>query len=118
MAVTIQASPFVSSFNGTLPWTQASYSVTLGASSAKTVTVPGDNSKKYRANFEFNVTSNIFVGYNITAAVPSSGTAVSTPNQEFIPKEARYVVGGDVLSFITPDTAAYFSVSFIAIPNN
>lgn len=117
MAVTIQASPFVSSFNGTVPVSQAAAQVAMGAGVAETYTVPGDRNKKYTAIFGYNGSSNVFVGFNTTAAVPGAGTVTTLTQVELCP-EKRYVIGGDVLSFITPDTTAYASVSLLAIPNN
>lgn len=117
MAVTIQATPFVSSFNETTPVSQAAAQVSLGVGVAETWTVPGDGNKKYSAIFGYNGSSNIFVGFNTTAAVPSAGTVTTLTRVELCP-DKRYVIGGDVLTFITPDTTAYMSVSLLAIPNN
>ncbi len=118
MTVTVQATPFVSSFEAK-PFSRAGAHLSIAASTAKSYTVPGEVNRKYRAEFNCASVSNIFVGYNETATIPSSGTVDTTGQIEALrPGMARYVFGGDVLSFITPDTTAYPSVSLLAIPNN
>lgn len=116
MAVTLQATPFVSSFNKTTPVSQVAAQVAMGAGVAETWTVPGDANKNYTAVFGYNGASNVFVGFNTTAAVPGAGTVTTLTQVELCP-DKRYVIGGDVLTFITPDTTAYLSVSLLAIPN-
>ncbi len=50
------------------------------------------------------------VDKNSTPTIPASGTVGTQQYNEFRPKK-RYVQGGDVLNFITPDTNAYIGVS-------
>lgn len=119
MAVTVQATPYVSSFDETKPFSQAAGQICIASGTAKSYTVPGASNKKYRAEFNCPSTANIFIGYNVTPTVPSSGTVNTSSQEEFVRSGmARYVFGGDVLSFITPDTTQYLSVSLLAIPNS
>jgi len=78
-------------------------------------TVPGNALNNLQAIFSYASNSNVFVGYNVTAAIPADGAISSTGRIEFKPIK-RLVVGGDVLHFITPDTKAYVGVSFRALP--
>ena len=90
--------------------------ITLTASTEVTYTVPGTDIDNLQALFSYASNSNVFVGYNATAAVPSpNNTVVSTGRVEFKPMK-RFVKGGDVLHFITPDATAYVGVSFRALP--
>lgn len=75
-----------------------------------TYTVPGTSTTKYQAYFEYSSNSNIFVSLNAAPVIPLLGTVGVQPYNEFKPKK-RYVSGGDVIHFITPDTNAYMGIS-------
>lgn len=109
------AIPYVSSYDVTTPFSDVCEQFSLTANNVQTYTIPGTASNKYSADFGYNATANIFVGKNVTAATPASGTKTSTPYLEFRP-EKHYVSGGDVLSFVSPDTTAYCGVSLRGIP--
>jgi hypothetical protein len=67
--------------------------------------------QQYQAYFSYTSASNVFVRLNGTPAVPASGTSGTEQYNEFRPVK-RYVRGGDVLHFITPDVGgAYAGVS-------
>ena len=104
-----------SNYEGTLNFSDMTPHLSLIAGSELTYTVPGTSINKYQAVFSYQSNSAVFVGYNVTAAVPSADTIVATNGIEFKP-EKRLVKGGDVLHFITPDATAYMGVSFRAIP--
>ena len=104
------AIPYVSSYDTTIPFSDVCEQFTLATNTVLTYTIPGTSLQKFQVLFGYNATSNVFVGKNATPAVPSSGSQSSTPYVEMRPKK-RYVVGGDVLSFITPDAVAYVGVS-------
>jgi|SRR5665213_3059697 len=89
-------------------------SLTVG-SGVQTVTVPA-SPYNLQAVFEYASNSNVFVGCNATPTVPTSGSVNSQHYTEFKPHK-RFVKAGDILSFITPDAAAFASVSFRALPS-
>lgn len=107
---------YTSSFDITRPFSDTCAQFSTAADTVLTYTVPGNGAQKFSILFEYASDSNIFVGYNVTPTVPTSGSASQQPNVEYKP-EARYAIGGDVLSFITPDTTAWFGLSIRFIPN-
>jgi hypothetical protein len=107
---------FNSSYDDTNPFTDISPSVALAANTPLSYTVPGDNTQRYRADFRYNATSNVFVANNSTAASPGAGTVSASSRSSYKPAR-RYVQGGDVLSFVTPDTTAIFGFDLLLLPN-
>ena len=93
------------------PFATDNWQTTLAAGVAQTVTVPS-NFANWIAVFSYEPGSDVFVANNVAAVAPTSSFALVA--SQFNPA-ARFVKGGDVLSFITPDTTAYVSVSFYAI---
>ena len=110
------AVPFHQSFGGATNFSDTCVQFALAATTAQNYTLPGDKTQKYRLKFSYISTSNIWVGYNVTAAVPGAGTHTTTSALEFRPK-IRYAQGGDVISLITPDTTAQVGLSLLGIPN-
>lgn len=109
---------YTSSFDKTIAFTEVSYPFHLTASTETTITLPGTQVNKYVLTFSTASDSNVFVGYNETAAVPGANTAAQDARVEHMtPGMQRYAFGGNVISLITPDTVAYGSVSARAIPN-
>lgn len=94
----------------TMPFSDTAVQLSLAANTPQTFTIPGTPETFYQAYFEYNCTANIFVCNNGTAAAPGGGAKTTQPYNEFKPKK-RYVRGGDVLSFVTPDPVAYMGVS-------
>lgn len=94
----------------TMPFSDTAVQVNCGSNVEQTFTVPGTAEQQFQAYFEYNANSNVFVRKNATPTIPSSGSVGTQPYSEFKPKK-RYVRGGDVLHFITPDTNAYIGVS-------
>lgn len=75
-------------------------------------TVPGIASR-YKAVFHFSFGASVWVADNATAAV--AGSTFASGTSELNPV-CREVVAGDVLSFVTADTAgAYVNVVFYAV---
>lgn len=74
-------------------------------------TVPGDK-PNWIAIFSFDPGLRVFVALNTTATIPTSSfiSDVSELNPT-----AWYVQNGDVLNFITPDTAAYVTVKLYTL---
>lgn len=94
----------------TMPFSDTAIQVACGANVEQTYTVPGSATQQYQAYFEYISTSNVFICKNGTPVIPAGGTVGTQPYNEFRPKK-RYVKGGDVLHFITPDASAYIGVS-------
>jgi len=94
----------------TMPFSDTAFQINCGSSAEQTATVPGPVTAQYQAYFEYTQGSNVFICLNGTPVVPASGTVGVQQYNEFRPKK-RYVRGGDVIHFITPDTVAYIGVS-------
>lgn len=104
-------------FDHAKPFSDTCFQVNLVANVSQDYTVPGTSSHKYRAIFSFNYNSNVYVGLNTTPTSPGAGLNTSTANLEFRPSEPKFVKGGDVLSFISPDaTGAYAGISLLLLP--
>ena len=99
-----------SNYNETMPFSDTAVQVNCGSNVEQTFTVPGTTTQQYQAFFAYTENSNVFVCKNSTPVIPSIGTVGSQQYSEFRP-EKRYVRGGDVLHFITPDANAYIGVS-------
>ncbi len=111
-----------SNFERTFPFSDFTVQLALAANTALTYTVPGDSSNQYRCEFSFAYNANIWVGYNTTAVVPAPGAVTTVTNQslELNPGkfgEARYVRGGDVLSFISDSLVSNAGLSLLKLPN-
>jgi hypothetical protein len=102
-------------FIETMPFSDVCAQVNCAASTEETFTVPGSATIQYQAYFEYASDSNVFIRLNGTPAIPASGTVGTEQYNEFKPIK-RYVKGGDVLHFITPDTNAYIGVSLRQLP--
>lgn len=102
-------------FNGTIPFSDVAIPISLLAAGELTYTVPGTATTKYQALFSYTSTANVFVRLNGAAATPAPGTALTVQYQEFRP-DKRYVQGGDVLHFITPDAAQYVGLTLRQLP--
>lgn len=94
----------------TMPFSDTAVQVNCGSNVEQTFTVPGTPEQQFQAYFEYNQSSNVYVCKNATPVIPSSGSVGTQQYNEFRPKK-RYVRGGDVLHFITPDANAYIGVS-------
>ncbi len=98
-----------------MPFSDITPTVALAANTPLSYTVPGTSTDIYRVEFHYNYTANVYVANNSTAAVPSAGTISTSSVSSYRPK-VRFVKGGDVLSFVTPDTTATFGFDLLAIP--
>ena len=99
-----------SNYNETMPFSDTSTQVACAANVSETFTIPGTAINQYQAFFGYTSSSNVFVCLNSTPTIPAGGTVGTQAYNEFRP-EKRYVKGGDVLHFITPDASAYIGVS-------
>ncbi len=95
----------------TMPFSDTCWQVSAATDTSQSITVPGSATMQYQAYFEYASNSNVFVRLNSAPTVPVSGASGTEAYSEFRPVK-RYVKGGDVLHFITPDVAgAYVGVS-------
>ena len=94
----------------TMPFSDTVAQVNCAANTERTFTVPGAATNQYQSYFEYASNSNVFVCLNSTPVIPSSGSVGTQQYNEFKPIK-RYVRGGDVIHFITPDATAYIGVS-------
>lgn len=109
---------YTSSFNNTLGFSDADEQLHLTTGTVTSFTVPGTSTDMVILTFGCSSNSNIFVGYNETPAIPADDTATAFARVEFVtPDMQRYAIGGDVMSFITPDADAYLGVSIRSIPS-
>jgi hypothetical protein len=95
----------------TMAFSDTCSQVSVETGTPQSVTVPGVNGMVYQAYFEYTEQANVYVGLNVVPTVPTAGSVGSQAFVEFKPIK-RYVRGGDVLHFNTPDTNAYFGISF------
>ncbi len=111
----VASTNYGSNFSNTLPFPLQALQLVLAASTAISWTVPGNATQKYRAKFSCSSTAEIWVRWDGTAAIPTSNTVVNNGYQELVPlNEARYVNGGDTLSFISAGTPS-LSVSLLQV---
>ena len=109
---------YSSSFDLTRPFSDTDFQIHLTANTLVTVTIPGTSSQKFTILFGTSSNTNLFVGYNVAATIRAANTATNTQGIEFIcPDDARYVIGGDTISLISPDANAYVGISIRSIPN-
>jgi hypothetical protein len=104
-------SQYNSNYIETMPFSDTCAQVGVALGTPQAVTVPGASNISYQAYFEYNLSSNVYVGLNVVPTAPVGGAVETQAFVEFKPKK-RYVRGGDVLHFTTPDANAYFGVSF------
>ncbi len=99
-----------SNYDETIPFSDVCEQFNLTANNAQSFTVPGSATNQYQAYFGYGSSiSNVFVCLNSSPVIPSANTKGSQQYNELRP-EKRYVSGGDVIYFITPDATAYASV--------
>lgn len=99
------ATPYNMNFCECFPFSDTGMDTILAASTAISWTVPGTSKEIYRATFGCSSNAEIWAKINGTAVIPVSNTITATYNQEFVvPGMARYLKGGDTLSFISAST--------------
>ncbi len=102
-------------FEGTIPFSDVAVQIGLTAGVEQTYTVPGGPTIKYQALFSYTSTSNVFVRLNGAITVPPGATVGTEQYNEFRP-EKRYVQGGDVVHFKTPDATQYVGLTLRQLP--
>ena len=99
-----------SNYEGTMPFSDTVAQVACTVNAEQTFTVPGTIEQQFQALFTYASNSNVYVRLNDTPTVPAAGSVSTQPYSEFKPYK-KYVRGGDVLHFITPDTTAYIGLT-------
>lgn len=110
------ASVYYNNYVDTTNFSDVTPRMALRAGAPLSYTVPGTSAQSYQAIFSFTADANVFVGYNTTATVPVQDEVTTGGSLEFRPIK-RFVKGGDVLSFVTPDPIAYIGFSLRSLPN-
>jgi hypothetical protein len=109
---------YTSSFDKTIGYTDVEAQMSLTVGVAIAYTLPGTEDQKFVLTFGTSSNANIFMGYNVTPAVPAANTLTQVARVEFItPDCQRYARGGDVITVITPDATAYLGISVRSITN-
>ena len=107
-----------SNYDLTIPFSDVVVQFALAANDEQTYTIPGTATQQYSVRFTYTQDSNVFVCKNATPTVPDGGDMGTQQYNEFRPGcdgSQRYVKGGDVLHFITPDTTAYVGIRLMAV---
>lgn len=105
------AIPYNSNYDETLAFSDVCAQFALTVNEVQSWTIPGTDIVKYSARFEYNDFANIFICKNASPVIPANGAMGTQQYNEFRPEPQRYVQGGDVLYFVTPDALAYLGVS-------
>ena len=109
---------YVTSYGGTIPFTEVCAQTQLSVNNVQTYTVPGTNADGYIATFRIRSDVDVYVGYNATPTLPSANSVTTQSSVELInPGNQYYVRGATVLSFLTPEATAYVTVSLRAYSN-
>ncbi len=108
-----------------LRFCDSSYTVTLGANTEATVTVPASASmgtpaayakNKFIARITREDAKKVYIALNATAAVPA-GTSLASSTSELLPSQSGWFVkAGDVIHIVSA-AAGDVSIAFFAIQN-
>jgi len=109
------ATKFRSNYDFTYPFSDTGAKCWLAANTELQFTIPGTPDQKYRAHFRYQSNAEIWVKVNGTIVVPVVGVASTSYNEEFLPINL-YVVGGDVLHFISTGTPQ-LGISLLSLPD-
>lgn len=111
---------YSSNYEQTIPLSDVCAQIHLTANVGQQFVVPGVDTIKYSVLFSYISTSNVFVCNNAAPVIPAANTVGVQQYNEFRPGEdsvtKRYVKGGDVLHFITPDATAYVGIRLMQLP--
>jgi hypothetical protein len=109
-----------SNFGETIPFSDTPFQLALATNTNLPLTIPGTATDKYTMLLSYTSTSNVFVSKNSAAVVPGAGLLTNHPYLEYRPGGSdgtkRYVQGGDVINFITPDASAYVGIHLMKLP--
>jgi len=103
----------------TLPFSDTAPQFALAASTVLTYTVPGTSAHAYRCEFKLPSGSAVYVGYNSTPTLPTAGTISTGTRCELLTGgEARFVRGGDILSFISATIVTNGGLNLLTLPGH
>lgn len=111
------ATPYNSSFNETYPFSDTAPQFALAANTELTYTVPGTGKQKYQVQFSWPYNANVWVALNRTATSPTPATMSSDARCQLRP-DKLYVIGGDVLHFVSNGIVTDAGFSLLQIPNS
>lgn len=109
-----------SNFDETIPFSDVCAQLALATNTDLSYTIPGTSENKYTMIITYTSTSNVFVCKNAAATVPGAGTVTTQAYEEFrggSDGTKRFVQGGDVIHFITPDASAYVGIRLMSVPS-
>lgn len=106
---------YTSNYDETLGFSDVCSVIHLTTNNAVEITIPGGVEKRYSALFGYADDKQVVVKKNGTASIPAANTAVWEQYVDANPCK-RFVVGGDKLSLITPDSMAVVTISLREIP--
>lgn len=102
----------IAGYNGFgIEFSDTNFNTTLATGVAQSFAVP-TGFKNWIAIFNFTAGTSVWVANNTTAAIAGASFALSASQ---LNPQARKVHGGDVISFITGDTASEVQVALYAI---
>ena len=88
------------------------YSAALTQNTTASYTIPGV-AQQWAILFSIEPGKTVWVANNATAEVPSGNTFSATTSE--LNPTIRWVLAGDVISFITPDTTAQVGIALYAL---
>lgn len=103
---------YANNYVDTTNFSDVTPTIALVANSVLSFTVPGNYGNKLQVIFSYNASANVYVGYNQSPSVPTAGSINASGRFEEYRPLKRFVNGGDVLYFVTPDTEVYMGISF------
>lgn len=113
------ATLYNNNYEQTIPFVDDSATLALAIGTDLSYTVPGPPTLMYSMILTYTSTSNVFVRKNTAATTPGAGLITQNQYEEFRPGSdgtKRYVAGGDVIHFITPDASAYVGIRLMKLP--
>lgn len=99
-----------SNYDETIPFSDVCWQINCVSQVVQEITIPGESTTRYQASFSYTYDSNVFVRLNGVPESPGAGDIGDQQYNEFRPKK-RYVKGGDIIRFVTPDDSAYIGLS-------
>lgn len=107
-----------SNYDLTVPFSDVCAQIHLTANTDESFTVPGNTSNQYSMRLSYISTTNVFVRVGGAPTIPGANTVGTEAYNEFRPGadgSQRYVKGGDVIHFTTPDAVAYVGVRLMSL---
>lgn len=109
---------YSSNFDLTIPFSDVCAQINLTANTDESFTVPGTAVNQYSMRLSYISTANVFVRVGAAPTVPGANTVGTEAYNEFRPGadgSQRYVKGGDVIHFTTPDAVQYVGIRLMSL---